>query len=85
VRRFFLGWLRLVVFLPVHYHWSNEPIAASVQSLYETRGLGGVGQCGPQFVHRSIETAVEVNERVVGPKHMAQFIPGDYLTGMLEQ
>jgi hypothetical protein len=56
-----------------------------MEGLDVTRDLGRIAECRPQLVHRSIQTAIKINERMIGPKGMAQFVPRHDLTGMLQQ
>ena len=63
----------------------DESIALAGQRLDELRVVGGIAQRIAQVIHRLVETAIEVDERVGRPQPPRQFFTRDELTGPLEQ
>ena len=66
-------------------HRRNQPIAAARQGLDESRGLGRVSKRFAQPLHRRVHSVLEVDECVVLPEPLTQFLAGDQLTGALHQ
>jgi hypothetical protein len=60
-------------------------MAAAGQRLDELWMVGGITQRVAQVIHRLVETAVEVDERVGGPQPPRQFFTCDELARPLEE
>src|SRR6266700_511713 len=54
-------------------------------SLYESRIFRVVGNCGTQFLHNDVQTAVEVHMRAFRPKPLPQHFACNNFAGPLQQ
>jgi hypothetical protein len=64
-------------FVPLHRR--NKPIAAARQGLDESRGLSRVPERFAQPLHGRVHAVLEIDERVVLPEPLPQFLAGDQL------
>ncbi len=69
----------------VPFHRRNQPIAAARQGFDESRSLGRVSKRFAQPLHRRVHSVLEVDECVVLPEALTQFLAGDQLTGSRHQ
>ena len=72
------------VFVVFRYR-RQKAVSAPVQRLDVTRRFGGVSERRAQLRHGFVEAAIEVDERVGGPKLLTQFFPGYELARTLQQ
>jgi hypothetical protein len=63
----------------------EKPIASARQRLDESWIFGGISQRVPHALYRHVQTVIEVNKCVCGPKLTLQFLAAHYLTGVLKQ
>src|SRR6266849_888652 len=60
-------------------------VTATGQRLDESRRISGIVQRLTQAVDGVVQTVIEINERVVRPEHLAEFIARDHVSGMFQQ
>src|SRR4029077_18798049 len=63
----------------------DEAVAALGESLNKPCIAGGIAQSLAQFVYRSVQTVIEINENLVWPESGAQFLASDQLSGPLQE
>jgi hypothetical protein len=64
---------------------TDESIPFAGIRLYVTRLLGVVIQRSAQFLNCAVQASLEVNEDIVAPEPLAQFIASHQFAGALEQ
>ena len=64
--------------------WRDETVSAPMKGLDEARRLRRIAERCPQLVHGTIQTAIEIDECMVGPEGVAQVFSGHDLTAMLQ-
>ena len=62
-----------------------EPIPATRDGLDPARIVGGIRQRRSESIDRRVQALLELNERIVGPQPLAQFVPGDHFSRPLDQ
>jgi len=68
----------------MHGDRGNQSVTAAVECLDIPRCLGRVAERHPEFVHRLVQAAIEINESVIRPKGVPQLVAGHDLTRVLE-
>ncbi len=63
----------------------QKAVSAPMQRLNIARRFGGISERRTQFRHGFVEAAIEVDERVGGPKLLTQLFPGYELARTLQQ
>src|SRR6266849_11037518 len=63
----------------------EEAIATARQGFHESRIFRRITQRLPQLIYCLIQAMIEIDERVGRPKLAAQFLPSNYLAGLLQQ
>ena len=70
---------------PLAFHRSEEAIAAPLQGLNESWGIGGIPERRPQFADAVVQALVEVDEGVIPPERLFQFLTRHHFAGTNQQ
>lgn len=64
---------------------SNKSVSPAGEGLNIAGLLGRIAQRPPQFIHRGVQTVLEINERPLAPDPFTQLLAGDHFAGVCQQ
>jgi hypothetical protein len=67
------------------FNASDESVPSTLQRLYITRLLSRIAQRLPQLLNRCVYAVIELDNRIIRPKPLSDFIAQDDLAGSLQE